>query len=288
METKIIKVTPAMAREWLKANIDNRPLRRRVVDSLHDSWMGGEWKVTHQGVAFDEDGVLRDGQHRLTFISELPAGTQVPIMVTRGMGRDTFGAIDVGARRTPSDELKISVSLSAVAAFMASLYNGNQKLGYSLPYLKVFVDFVQPYFSELHTFCPSSRKTWSSAPVMSAAIIQMARGHNEDFVKTVYRSLVLAELDAMTPTALALVKQQLSGKIAGARSYDLFCRSLRAFDSMAPAVTKIQIKSITDVTADVREFLQTQVSVRRLKKTDPRKGGSKAMKTEADLTAAAA
>lgn len=282
MRTQVIDVTPKMAQDWLKSNTQNRPLRRARVDAFHNLYMCGEWKLTHQGIAFDSNGVLKDGQHRLTFISELPPGSVVRLMVSFDMSDDTFGAIDVGARRTPADEMGLSGGLSAVAAVLAKIYNSNQQHTFSLPYLRHFVVFAQPFYEELLTFCGQNARVWSAAPVRAAAVVQMARGHNADFVKVVYRSLVMCDMQTMTPTAQALFRQQVSGKAAGARTLDLFCRSLRAFDSIAPSVSRIQVNSVSETTRDVREFLATQISVPKLKKNDQRDGRPKAAKPAAD------
>lgn len=277
-KTDVVLVTPAMARSWLEKNTENRPVRQSVVSNFHQLYQRGEWKLTHQGVAFDLNGTLKDGQHRLIFISQLPDSAQVPIAVTTGMDVDTFGVIDVGARRTPSDELGINTQLSAAANFVAKIFNNNQQIALTLPYLSKFVEFCHPYHDELTAYCSTVAKIWSSAPVRSAAIVQMARGHNKEFVMSVYRSLVFADFNVMTPTAQALFRQQMNGKASGARSFDLFCRSLRVFDSMAPSANKIQISSVTDVTKNVREFLFTQIDAPRLVKNDPRKGGSNGAK----------
>lgn len=284
METKIVNVTPAMARMFLKSNTANRPLRFGVVEGFRSLYERGEWKLTHQGIAFDSNGTLIDGQHRLTFISHLPEGTKVPMMVTRGLDTDTFGAIDVGAKRTAADEMHISKSLTSCASFLVKLYNNNQSHMVSHPYLRVFVDFAQPYHDELISFCNASVKIWSSAVVKSAAILQLARGRDEDFVKSVYRSLVTQDMQNMTPTAMALVKQQLSGKLTSARSLDLFCRAFRAFDSRLPHISKVQIVSSTETTRAIREFLFTQIDAPKLKKKDPRIGGSKGAKSGMDYT----
>ena len=44
--------------------------------------------TTHQGIAFDENGVLQDGQHRLCAI--VSANKPVDMMVTSGLSPDNF------------------------------------------------------------------------------------------------------------------------------------------------------------------------------------------------------
>lgn len=99
-------VTPEMALEWLAANEDNRNLVWADVEYLRDCILAGEWKVTHQGIAFWEDGDLADGQHRLHAIIE--AGVGVWINVTRGMPRENAEAIDRGRVRSNKDHLHFS------------------------------------------------------------------------------------------------------------------------------------------------------------------------------------
>lgn len=58
MRSKVQTVTPAKAEEWLGANAQNRPQSSRVVQGFAEAMRRGEWRVTHQGIAFDTDGVL--------------------------------------------------------------------------------------------------------------------------------------------------------------------------------------------------------------------------------------
>jgi hypothetical protein len=99
-------VTPEMALEWLALNETNRSLIRADVEYLRDCILSGQWKVTHQGIAFWEDGDLADGQHRLNAIME--AGVGVWINVTRGMSRENAEAIDRGRVRSNKDHLHFS------------------------------------------------------------------------------------------------------------------------------------------------------------------------------------
>lgn len=99
-------VTPEMALEWLACNANNRSLTRADVEYLRDCILAGEWKVTHQGIAFWEDGELADGQHRLNAIIE--AGVGVWVYVTRGVPRENAEAIDRGKTRSNKDHLHFS------------------------------------------------------------------------------------------------------------------------------------------------------------------------------------
>lgn len=104
LKTELVTITPDMAREWLKANTKNRKIRPHVVDKYASDMMNGDWMVTHQGIAFDSEGTLIDGQHRLLAISK--ANVPVQMMVTRGFVPGTMSMIDVGAARKTSDIIR--------------------------------------------------------------------------------------------------------------------------------------------------------------------------------------
>jgi hypothetical protein len=98
-------ITPARAAEWLEANTTNRPLSRAVVRSFAEAMRRGEWLVTHQGIAFDVNGVLVDGQHRLAAIVE--ADRPVEVTVFSEVAEGTFDVLDIGKRRSAADVLAI-------------------------------------------------------------------------------------------------------------------------------------------------------------------------------------
>ncbi|MDT4937039.1 MAG: hypothetical protein QOG80_710 [Pseudonocardiales bacterium] len=105
MRSRVQTITPARAAELLEANITNRPLSRSVVRSFADAMRRGDWMITHQGIAFDVNGVLVDGQHRLAAIIE--ADMPVDLMVFSEVDEGTFDVLDTGKRRNAADVLAI-------------------------------------------------------------------------------------------------------------------------------------------------------------------------------------
>jgi hypothetical protein len=255
METRLTLVTPQMAREWLERNTDNRPLRPGVVEGFLAAYKRGEWKVTHQGIAFAKSGRLLDGQHRLTFISELPEKTVIPMNVTVDLEEEAFDSIDQGFKRTTSDLYMVSGGLVAVGRFLAMIAVSDRS-GITPQFLKPFIDWVAPEYELLVTFCPTAARLWSSAAVRSAAVMNMKMGHDRDYVRLAYDSLVHANISAMPAPVRALAQQQLSGKITSARGHDLFCRAQRAFNSKDNNVNqKIIVKDAAGQLATNREFI---------------------------------
>lgn len=283
MKTELKLVTPAMARKWLRENTDNRPLRPSVVSTLAGAYGRGEWKITHQGIALAKSGRLLDGQHRLTFISELPDGHSVPVNVTTDMEEDSFEAIDIGVKRSMSDIYGASAGLVAAGRFVAKIHNGSSSEGLTNQMVKLFVDYVEPEYDMLVTFAPKPMKVWSSAAIRAAAIIQMKRGYDRDFIRLAYSSLVNTEIEGMPHAARALLQQHMGGKIVSSRSLDLFCRGLRVFDSnQKQRISNIAVKDQAGTLGEIRRFILSDMKKR------PGKAGQVVAKPSAKFTLKAA
>jgi hypothetical protein len=255
VETRMTLVTPQMAREWLERNSDNRPLRPGVVDGFLAAYRRGEWRLTHQGIAFAKSGRLLDGQHRLTFISELPDKSVVPMNVTADLDEDTFDSIDQGFKRTTSDLYSVSGGLVAVARFIIKIAIPD-RTGITPQLTKPYIDWVAPEYEMLITFCHGTARTWSSAAVRAAAILNMKLGHDKDYVRVAYDSLIHSNIASMAPPVRVLAQQYMSGKIVSVRGFDLFCRAQRAFNSKDSGInTKIIVKDMAGQIAMNREFI---------------------------------
>jgi hypothetical protein len=267
----IFLVTPALAAFWLKRNVGNRTLRSQKVDEYRQAWERGEWMFTGQGVAFDWNGTLVDGQHRLTFISGLPEGTVVPMSVTWGLDPRAFGALDRQIPRSAADVLRITRRMAACGRMLAEIYNYNQSFGITPQYLAPFIDWARDPFEALIDRCSSDPAVWSSAAFMAAAIVAIRTGSDREFVLSTYRALCLNDLDAMPPAAKAVVRQRLMGKLVKLPGkFDLFCRALRVFTDKGTEIQQIRVVSVTEKTAEVRAFLESQIQAPKIRRPDKR------------------
>lgn len=96
-------VTPELAHQYLKLNKSNRPFRASVGARYLRDIESGNWMITHQGIAFDEDGNLIDGQHRLWAIEQ--ANATCTMVVCRGLPRKSQLVMDDHAKRSASDAI---------------------------------------------------------------------------------------------------------------------------------------------------------------------------------------
>lgn len=100
MKSGIETITPKQAKAWLNGHQNIRPINQRTVASLAHDITQGNWKVTHQGICFNEKDELVDGQHRLHAIVE--ADRPVRMMVSTIRGITAQDPIDEGRRRSLS------------------------------------------------------------------------------------------------------------------------------------------------------------------------------------------
>lgn len=191
IETREELITPEMAKEYL-SHADgvkkNRPLNKRYIDMYARDMVAGKWKLTHQGIAFDDSGNLRDGQHRLNAI--IAANVPVRMMVARGLGENSYAGIDSGFKRSMrdivalSDEYSDNIALrnNSVIASIRALVNCGYKNGFSLSsdaIVKIYKS-LQPKFDFIyHTvYCKGVGR---NAHMSAAAIAALLNGEsNED------------------------------------------------------------------------------------------------------------
>lgn len=122
-------ITPELAAAWLERNTDNRRVAQARVDQYASEMRDGRWRSTHQGIAFDEDGRLADGQHRLWAIIE--SGVTVTMPVFRGISREAMLCIDTGRPRSDADAFKFmgddaSHTTVSVARVLYAIYRHNR------------------------------------------------------------------------------------------------------------------------------------------------------------------
>jgi len=113
METKLITLTPDLARDLLAKNGINRRVRPLALLKYKKAILNGEYRLTHQGIAIDWFGNLIDGQHRCLAVVE--TGMPVPILLSKNVDPETFKVVDTGSARSAKDGIN-SVNRNVAAA----------------------------------------------------------------------------------------------------------------------------------------------------------------------------
>jgi len=115
MKSKVEIITPEMAIEILeKHNPRNRKVSEHTVQSYAADMRNGRWVLNHQGLAFDVNGDLCDGQHRLWAV--VFSGKPLETMVTRdlpvseeknGIVLNSMDTIDRGRFRQTGQQMQL-------------------------------------------------------------------------------------------------------------------------------------------------------------------------------------
>lgn len=124
-------VTPTIAKGWLAQDNQNyRVPDEHVIDGLARAMSAGEWKLTPQGISFDPEGLLIDGQHRLYAI--VKSGVSVWMFVAFNVPKETELVIDNNKPRRFRDHAKYQglwYRESAIA--LAKVMNNPKTLTYN-------------------------------------------------------------------------------------------------------------------------------------------------------------
>jgi hypothetical protein len=253
MKIEQLTITPAMAKELLTRNNSNRRYRPRWANVLKARMDRGEWRLTHQAIALAKDGSLKDGQHRLHAI--ILYGKPVEMMLARDVPDDTFGVLDQGLRRTVADYFGTKKELTQPASFLARLTFG--------PSVSIQqIDTVHKALGDapaiVSTISGTRRRGLTSAPVRAAAVMQIVRGEDREYVCNLYRMVVA--FDTANP-AMPLIAHSFVRQATGAvarpaakvhEAFDLFVRALFVFDRSKAGLSTIVLKEPDIYLAEVR------------------------------------
>lgn len=126
MDTSVETITPDGAKEMLKGNNRNRPLRKDHYKRLAEEMRENKWMLNGVPIIFNGK-LLIDGQHRL--MACVLAGKPFKTLVVRDVQPDSFLTIDTGAKRTAADTLatkgeKNYATLAAAATIVAIYDSG--------------------------------------------------------------------------------------------------------------------------------------------------------------------
>lgn len=120
MKTDFMRVTPEMAEFYLKKSAGNfrfpgkRMFDNNVVDRYAADMVTGNWRLSPQGIVFDENDRLIDGHHRLKAI--IKSGITILMAVTTGAPAESVKVIDTGVKRNPHIVLEYTDGINKVAA----------------------------------------------------------------------------------------------------------------------------------------------------------------------------
>ena len=107
----IMKITPVIAEEWKSRNIENnRRLKPHTVAKYAVDMRNGNWGLNPDAIAFDENGTLFNGQHRLDAIIKSGKTIDAFVVFNFPLVTKDFLHMDIGAKRSFRDMIRTGYS----------------------------------------------------------------------------------------------------------------------------------------------------------------------------------
>ncbi|MCX5153850.1 hypothetical protein OG914_07490 [Streptomyces sp. NBC_00291] len=239
---KYMPITPEMATLWLTHcnPVHNRVMSDTVYERYAKAMSDGAWRTTHQGLAFDSEGMLLDGQHRLMGVKL--SGVTVEMLVIPNCDAETFDVLDSGHRRQAAQLLKIPhrVIVAAAARVIGQMY----KMWDPVTLFDGFYDTkaatsdilrAVAAWPELTTLAPIAAASYRAAginqPTHLVVLAQAARTEHADKIEDWANGLVSgANMDQKDPRLVLRNRffrdRVILGTSAGRRaSYNLIAKS---------------------------------------------------------------
>lgn len=200
MKLIIEKITPKIAAEYLTKvpQSKQRRLMPRVVAAYASTMRAGAWTLTHQGIAFDDQEALIDGQHRLGAIVESGCTVELPVYYDLpSKGDQVLNAIDSGRARRVGDHLTMQYGYRSNGNIMAAATRTIQsiclptKLAHTV---NIALKIIDIYGEELN-YCwrsISEMRSLKSGTVMGACAF-VSKGMSKAKFKDFYAGLMTGE-----------------------------------------------------------------------------------------------
>lgn len=156
MTFQMMEVWPELAAQWLGTSIGNprwakKLVDKRKVDAIARDILAGDWHPGNSTIAFDEEGRLVDGHHRLSGI--VAAGKPVMLCVCRGVTAEGQKHIDDNSARNAGQILRVDRNLTAIANLHFKMLHGSN----AMPSVEDIDKFLKHYKGELDASFPVSR-----------------------------------------------------------------------------------------------------------------------------------
>lgn len=130
----IVTITPDAARRLLERNSKNRNPKTRAIEQYASDMREGRWRVINQGIGYDRDGVLADGQNRL--MACIQADVPFSTLLVTGLAPEAREVIDTGVKRLFSDVLRMHgyVNVMQLAGAVGLRYRYERLVAEKRPY----------------------------------------------------------------------------------------------------------------------------------------------------------
>jgi hypothetical protein len=247
-------ITPAKAAEYLTHNTGNRNLRVKASQKIARDIVTGKWQLTHQAIAFDRNGRLIDGQHRLSAI--IIANMPVEMYVARYdavMGDTLAIPIDEGLKRATYELLHLDKRVTSICTALVRCKSLGQRDCFSMAEIKDMADRHGALVLRLlEMVSQATKKVRTTAPVIAGvAIVILEHPEQAEALENQWKHFVTFEnLSDLQPSVTAFVRYADGSMLLPHRFEECVCRTVQAFE---PGNWKSKLNRIKTLSLDVKE-----------------------------------
>lgn len=119
-DVHIVELTADLVDYLLSLNTHNRTPRQLTIENYAKEISFGNWKRTNQGIGVTLTGILSDGQHRLLAV-KATGYPRIKIELSTGLDEDAQTVVDVHAKRSQTDVLKLMLNQSVNNSMVAAM-----------------------------------------------------------------------------------------------------------------------------------------------------------------------
>lgn len=224
MKVEFITITPDLAKVWLATSNGNprwsskkKFVDDRIVTSIARDIKNGNWKPGNNSIAFDENGVLVDGHHRLSAV--VSAKIPVESIVVYGIPEDAQIHIDEARGRTQAQRLSLeSRIVSAANCYFRSTGRIYKTTAGSVEMVSEWVKEHPMVFDAL-SICTTGKEHPISkkGSVVCAATLALEHGVNEDRLKNFFRSVNTGFVSSKEESAAIVIRNMLMSSQYGTK-----------------------------------------------------------------------
>jgi hypothetical protein len=245
-------ISPHVAKQYLERNHKNRSLTKERVNALSRDIQSDAFMVTHQCIAFNANGDLIDGQHRLSAV--VATGKSVQMYVARYERTETAMALpfDNGLTRKHYDILDITRKQTELAS--AVLRIKGRANTFTSADIQACVDHHESQFNTVLECSSNTAKHRSSAGAKAAiALLIKKNPQAADEIIQQYVKFLNFDLDGMWPSVAACVRALENIRASGGSTMQKMVAS-RVWYAFQPENKHLKLIRILDENALIAEM----------------------------------
>jgi hypothetical protein len=178
MEQRIEVITPDKAESYLQVTHPNqRPINTGRVRMYANEMINGSWEIVPDSIAFDENGYLVNGRHRLEAV--LKADATITAFVASGLPANSFPVMDQGQKRNAKQIVRANgqspFHADALKVIAEMAIGGYDKNGHVRVTTSKLAEAADKY-SYLTEFLPNDKLQGYTAVIKAVLILALDEG----------------------------------------------------------------------------------------------------------------